>query len=436
MASKISSDIGDVQPLVLEKCEACHEAKYELTIERLWSKHTHPKDFPIGWDTKFGDVIGASHYSNFSVWSYGEHAIDGMATLASHGATEDLEKHLMANNEQIRTIIKARGIAHPDIYGQTHAVFRVDSGSHLISLASQIYPSPDWFIGVSALELCLSNGSWVQQKEMNLYPYDAGVDNGPTYTSPDQPTKPAEAIRRIKPNQPNDVRSPFYDAESKSMKPMAKLIITLQRLYDNNCNSDEATSDGEDGENEVEPQNDDDNSRGKNRARTPEKAQDDNHCKTSGWSDWSSCENQSCGSMKYQTRTFSSTTATANWLKANCKDVPLTKEEPCPSNIPDCNKQNDASDDGAPKMKDSDCESDWSKWSDCSKECGIGEMSRTREFKIRKNAIDCKAAFPNINLVETRPCKGNEECFGDVGETKPSAKKVKSSNFFSSPFLL
>lgn len=37
---------------------------------------------------------------------------------------------------QIRTIIKARGLWHPNLNGKTFAVFRVDNKHHLMSLVS------------------------------------------------------------------------------------------------------------------------------------------------------------------------------------------------------------------------------------------------------------------------------------------------------------
>ncbi|KAL3267421.1 hypothetical protein HHI36_011548 [Cryptolaemus montrouzieri] len=39
-------DEGDSQPIILRRCCACDEAKYEVTFEGLWSRNTHPKDFP------------------------------------------------------------------------------------------------------------------------------------------------------------------------------------------------------------------------------------------------------------------------------------------------------------------------------------------------------------------------------------------------------
>lgn len=107
------------------------------------------------------------------------------------------------------------------------------------------------------MELCTPHGQWIEHKEINLYPYDAGTDSGPTYTSPDQPTYPAEAIRRLKPNNPNDPRSPFYDHENKEMKPLAKLYITRQRLYEKACEHDEESenNDSRNGEGEEDVDN-------------------------------------------------------------------------------------------------------------------------------------------------------------------------------------
>jgi spondin-1 len=64
---------GENAQQALEECKACHEAKYELTFEGLWSRQTHPKDFPDnGWLTKFSDIIGASHEKDHPFWSNGQ----------------------------------------------------------------------------------------------------------------------------------------------------------------------------------------------------------------------------------------------------------------------------------------------------------------------------------------------------------------------------
>lgn len=88
--------------------------------------------------------------------------------------------HLI-KSERIRTIIKARGLSYPNITGKTFAVFRVDSTHHLVSLVSMLSPSPDWFVGVSELELCKTDCTWVEHKVVELYPWDAGTDSGTSY---------------------------------------------------------------------------------------------------------------------------------------------------------------------------------------------------------------------------------------------------------------
>ena len=65
-----------------------------------------------------------------------------------------------------------------------------------VSQVSMLGPSPDWIVGVSGMELCLKNCSWAESRDLFLYPWDAGVDSGITYESPDEPTLPQQPITR------------------------------------------------------------------------------------------------------------------------------------------------------------------------------------------------------------------------------------------------
>lgn len=81
----------------------------------------------------------------------------------------------------INTIIKARGLWHPNEKGTSVAAFRVDRWRSLVSLVSMLGPSPDWIVGVSGLQLCLPNCTWLPETSIDLYPLDAGTDSGITY---------------------------------------------------------------------------------------------------------------------------------------------------------------------------------------------------------------------------------------------------------------
>ncbi|XP_031631654.1 spondin-1-like isoform X2 [Contarinia nasturtii] len=242
----------DIISNVLEECCACSEAKYELTFEGLWSRNTHPKDFPQNvYTTKFGDIIGATHTVGNGFWANGVFASEGLKEVAEMGITRTIESELKNKSDNIRTIIKARGLSYPNITGKTFAVFRVDREHHLVSFVSMISPSPDWFVGISSFELCLRDCTWLESKVIDLYPWDAGTDKGTTYDSPDQPSKPQEYIRHITSESPNNPESPFYSPNGSKMKPLARLTLLRQRLYEKNCTADQS-------ENEENSQNDPD----------------------------------------------------------------------------------------------------------------------------------------------------------------------------------
>lgn len=138
-----------------------------------------------------------------------------------------------------RTTIRAKGLAEPYLTGNTTAVARVSKDHHLISVVSRLAPSPDWIVGVSALELCLKNCSWVQERQMNLYLWDAGTTSGASYLSPRIPTIPQERIRRITTSHPTT--GPFHDASTAKMKPFARLKVYKKHEFENkSCDGEES----------------------------------------------------------------------------------------------------------------------------------------------------------------------------------------------------
>lgn len=367
----------DMQPEVIYDCCACDEAKYEVTFEGQWSRHTHPKDFPTNeWLTHFSDIIGASHSANYRVWDYGGYSSDGLRQVAEWGSTRTLESELKRQSDHIRTIIKARGLWYPTVNGKTFAVFRVDNRHHLMSLVSMLGPSPDWIVGVSALELCLRNCSWVDQKTLNLYPWDAGTDSGVTYESANADTIPREKIRRITNSYPNDPKSPFYDPTGLPMKPLARLTITRQRVYEKSCSDTSPLGPAYD---IYVPAED-----------TEDAARPD--CQVGSWTHWSQCS-VTCGKgLRMRSRTY---ILPMKAQMGGCRRQ-MEEKEMCAAPEPYCpggNIHNIFGDNGyGPDEFDPRvcATTEWSQWTPCSANCGKGHRMRSRRYLDRMGRKKCQ----------------------------------------------
>jgi hypothetical protein len=85
--------------------------------------------------------------------------------------------------------------------GRARIEFEASVDQPFVTLVSMVAPSPDWFVGVSALPL-LDGGDWAQRIDVELFAYDAGTDGGRVYTAANRPLAAREPIRRIE-------RAPF-----------------------------------------------------------------------------------------------------------------------------------------------------------------------------------------------------------------------------------
>ena len=154
---------------------ASERATYELTFDATWTAETHPIHFPPA--PHFSGLIGATHNSNYSMWTPGTIATDGIESMAETGGRSMLSSEIRAQ-ERLGTAsapLLGPGIGRsPDSRSMT---VEVDSDLPFLSIVSMIAPSPDWFVGIHDFDL-RPEGKWVGHVVLNLAAYDAGTDSG------------------------------------------------------------------------------------------------------------------------------------------------------------------------------------------------------------------------------------------------------------------
>lgn len=167
--------------------------KFEVTLDSLWNAETHPIDYPA--NAHYSAHVGATHNANYSLWSPGELASPGMTTLAEKGLPSPTNSEVAAAIEagDADAFIQMPAVA----VGATNRTFRVSDTHTLISMATMIAPSPDWFIGFHDVNLQDENGEWITDYSADAWPYDAGTDSGASYRSSDLATETPEGIFQI-----------------------------------------------------------------------------------------------------------------------------------------------------------------------------------------------------------------------------------------------
>lgn len=167
------------------------KAQYKVVFTMNWNAQDFPTDYPS--NAHFSPLIGWSHQVNNTFFAVDSLASPGIKEMAERGKTTPLDNELTARitaGEGYQLYI-GNGLATG--VGEIKIDVEVSRSFPEVTLVSMLAPSPDWYIAALNVNL-LENGTFVKEKEVDVLVYDAGTDDGITFTAANSITSPQDSI--------------------------------------------------------------------------------------------------------------------------------------------------------------------------------------------------------------------------------------------------
>ena len=185
-------------------------ATYEVTFQGNWTLESTPGG--VVSNAHFTTLIGAAHNDDVTFWQSGGRATPGVEQVAETGITSRFRSELEASPHAAAIVSQSVTFG-----GTGSATFSIDvTRDHpLVTLLSMIGPSPDWFVGINGRSLLDASDQWEPRVEIELFPYDAGTEEGDEFTLDNPATDPQGVITSIR------------GTGKFSNEPMARLTFLL-----------------------------------------------------------------------------------------------------------------------------------------------------------------------------------------------------------------
>ena len=171
-------------------------ATYRVTFEGKFTASALASGVSVPSGEHFTTLIGAVHNGSVTFWSSGGTASAGIESMAEVGGTSALKSEINASSNALAVI--EQSIASGGTATATVDI-AVTTAHPLVTLVTMIAPSPDWFVGVSGLSLRnATDDGWQPSLTVDLFPYDAGTEEGTEFSLNNAATSPQGTITSIK----------------------------------------------------------------------------------------------------------------------------------------------------------------------------------------------------------------------------------------------
>jgi Spondin_N len=171
------------------------EATYAIEVTGKWSA----PDFTVPAGVHFTSFAGMVHNASGELWKPGKLSTKGVENVAETGNTTVILS-------EIDSVIRTKNalslilFTPPSATGTRTSTVYCNTNYSMVSFASMIAPSPDWFVGLSGFNL-YNNNKWVADTTFQLFVYDAGTEDGDVFGYSNPVTNPQQPIQLL--NAPN-----------------------------------------------------------------------------------------------------------------------------------------------------------------------------------------------------------------------------------------
>ena len=170
------------------------EATYSVTFQGSWSTTVTTDGLPSG--AHFTTLIGGVHNAGVTFLREGGMASAGVESMAEVGGTSTLKSEINAAMPNALAVIE-QSIASGGTATATVDI-TLTTDHPRVTLLTMVAPSPDWFVGVSGLSLLDEQGDWLASRTVNLYPWDAGTEEGTEFSLSNPATSPQGVITSLR----------------------------------------------------------------------------------------------------------------------------------------------------------------------------------------------------------------------------------------------
>ena len=193
--TRTEADLSLTPPASDTVASSTSTAVYTITFQGAWTTAATPDGVPGG--AHFSRLIGAVHNAGVTILRSGEAASAGIEAMAEVGRTSALRREVTGAGADARSVIQGGTTSVGPTALQTLTV-TLTTDHPRVTLVTMIAPSPDWFVGVSGLSLLDAGGDWVNALQVDLYPWDAGTENGGGFSRSNPATSPQGVITSIR----------------------------------------------------------------------------------------------------------------------------------------------------------------------------------------------------------------------------------------------